>query len=188
MGSHTAIVVQWPWVHTCDNIEGVKSKYSNKTPSHFYFVHRNSTIDSRRLRQLWRRVKLKLMSSAGLSKDGARWRSLWRAPKSYCAEQKKGLTFWDTNVSYKIIIKSVRELCVVSRCVFLKIANARIRHERGARLRQIDPVGLRPALLMRVHVMVNEHRVDGYNNSTIGNRTRDLPAWSAMPQPTAPTI
>ena len=58
----------------------------------------------------------------------------------------KGLAFWYINVSCKIIIKSVRELCVVSHCVFLKITNARIPHERGARLRQIGPIGLRPAL------------------------------------------
>jgi hypothetical protein len=40
--------------------------------------------------------------------------------------KNKGLTFWYTNVSYKII-KSVRELCVVSHCVFLKISNVQIR-------------------------------------------------------------
>jgi hypothetical protein len=48
-----------------------------------------------------------LTASAGLSKSGARLRFLWRAPKSYCADQKKkkkkrkekGLTFWYINVS-----------------------------------------------------------------------------------------
>jgi hypothetical protein len=35
-----------------------------------------------------------------------------------------------------IIVKSVRELCVVSCCVLLKITYARISHERGA------PVGV----------------------------------------------
>jgi hypothetical protein len=50
--------------------------------------------------------------------------------------EKKGLTFGYINLSYKIIIKSVRELCVVSHFVFLEITNARI-----------GPIGLRPALL-----------------------------------------
>jgi len=37
--------------------------------------------------------------SADFSKRGTRLRSLWRAPKSYCVEQQKGLTFWYINVS-----------------------------------------------------------------------------------------
>jgi hypothetical protein len=63
--------------------------------------------------------------------------------------EKKGLTVWYIKISYKIIIKSVRELCVVSHCVFLKITNARIPHERGARLRQIGPIGLWPAQVLQ---------------------------------------
>lgn len=39
----------------------------------------------------------------------------------------------------------MRELCVISHCIFLNITNARIPHERGARLRQIGPVGLKQA-------------------------------------------
>jgi hypothetical protein len=47
-------------------------------------------------------------------------------------ERKQGLTFWYTDVSYKIVMKSVRELCVVLHCVILKITKGRIPHERGA--------------------------------------------------------
>jgi hypothetical protein len=91
------------------------------------------------------------ISSAGLSKRGAWLRSLWWAPKIYCAEQRKD---WGL-VRYKIIIiKSVRELCVVSHCVFLEIKNARIPHQRGARLRQIGPVGLKPALSINIIIIL----------------------------------
>jgi hypothetical protein len=38
---------------------------------------------------------------ASLSKRGAWFRFLWRAPKTYCAEQKKGLTFWCINLRMK---------------------------------------------------------------------------------------
>jgi len=44
-----------------------------------------------------------------------------------------------------LILKSVRELCVVSHCIFLNITNARIPHERGTRLRHIGPFGLKQA-------------------------------------------
>jgi hypothetical protein len=44
----------------------------------------------------------------------------------------KKLTSWYINISCKIIIKSVRELCVVSQCVFLEINNTRIPRESGA--------------------------------------------------------
>jgi hypothetical protein len=42
-----------------------------------------------------------VIPSAGLSKRRARLRSLWRAPKCYCEEQKKkkGLKFWYIIVS-----------------------------------------------------------------------------------------
>ena len=43
-------------------------------------------------------------------------------------------------------MKSVRELCVATHCVFLKITNARIPHEYGARFRHIGQIVLRPAL------------------------------------------
>ena len=49
----------------------------------------------------------------------------------------------DVLVSYKISIKWVRELCVVSHSVFL---NLLILYERGARVRQIGLIDLRPAL------------------------------------------
>jgi hypothetical protein len=71
---------------------------------------------------------------AGLSKSGVRLQSLWQVPESYYAQQKKEkrTNAWYINVSHKINIKSVRELCVLSHCVFLKISYARIPHERGA--------------------------------------------------------
>ena len=47
-------------------------------------------------------------------------------------EKKKLTNFWYINVSYKIIIKSIRELCVISLWVLLKITNARILKEDGA--------------------------------------------------------
>ena len=37
---------------------------------------------------------------------------------------------------------------------FFKITNERIPHERGALLRQIDPIGIRPALIVVVVVVV----------------------------------
>ena len=42
----------------------------------------------------------------------------------------------------------VRDLCVVSQCVVLKITNARMPQERGARVREIGPIGLRQALFV----------------------------------------
>jgi hypothetical protein len=52
-------------------------------------------IDQTRSAQHMALEHLKSSVSAGLSKCGAPLRSLWRAPRSYCAEQKKkGLTFW----------------------------------------------------------------------------------------------
>jgi len=50
------------------------------------------------------------------------------------------------NLVCTLIIKSVHKICVVSHCVNLKINNAQLPHGRGARLCQIGPVGLRPAL------------------------------------------
>jgi hypothetical protein len=73
-----------------------------------------------------------------------------------CRVKQKGLKFWYINGSYEVIVKAAREICVVSHCVFLKIIRARIPHERGAprkrgaRLLQICPVGLRPALAVSV--------------------------------------
>jgi hypothetical protein len=46
-----------------------------------------------------RHVTSVVIPNAGLRKHGARMRSLWRVPKSNCAEQnKKGLAFWHINV------------------------------------------------------------------------------------------
>ena len=55
-------------------------------------------------------------------------------PLKVTAERKKMLTY------VRVKIKMVHFLS------FLKISNARISHERGARLRHIGPIGLRPAL------------------------------------------
>jgi hypothetical protein len=80
---------------------------------------------------------------------------------------KKGITFWYINVSCKIIIKSVRELCVVSHCVFLKITNARIPQEQGTRLRHIGPIALRPALGAGYgHSPVTENKVTLFSITT----------------------
>jgi hypothetical protein len=48
----------------------------------------------------------------------------------------------DVLVSYKTIIKYVRELWVVSHCIFLKITIVRILHERGTKLGHIGAIGL----------------------------------------------
>jgi hypothetical protein len=54
--------------------------------------------------------------------------------------------FLISNLVYTLIIESANILCVVSHCVFLKINNEQIPHGRGARLCQIGPIGVRPAL------------------------------------------
>lgn len=70
---------------------------------------------------------------------------------------------------FTVITKSVRELCVVPHCVFLKINNARIPDERGARLHQIGPIGLRPGLH---YVSVTEtHQLMLYRDKTAVHST-----------------
>jgi len=59
--------------------------------------------------------------------------------------------FLNQSFVFTVITKSVRKLCALPHCLFLKINNARIPDERGARLHQIGPTGLRsggPALLI----------------------------------------
>jgi hypothetical protein len=60
-----------------------------------------------------------------------------------------------TLFSQKLSLRSVPEFCVLSHRVFFNITNARISHERGARLRQIGPIGLRPALVRSILHNVN---------------------------------